>query len=190
MYHKISLARQANYGKGTKRMNVLILSDSHGRTSKILQAIEAQPSSPDAIVFLGDGLRDIAYCELDGIPLYAVCGNCDFYSIYGEVRGENEIIADLGGKRVMMTHGNDYGVKSGLGTIVAAASRKDVDIVLFGHTHEPLEKYLPEGESEYGITLKKSLYLFNPGSIGGYDASFGVLNIDKRGQILLSHGRA
>ena len=153
MYHKISLASQANYGKGTKRMNVLILSDSHGRTSKILQAIEAQPSPPDAIVFLGDGLRDMAYCDLDGIPLYAICGNCDFYSIYGEVRGENEIIADVGGKRVMMTHGNDYGVKSGLGTIVAAASRKDVDIVLFGHTHEPLERYISTEQNQICIMI-------------------------------------
>jgi len=191
MYHKIPLARQAKLWKGNATyMTLLIFSDSHGRTSKILQALEAQPSRPDAIVFLGDGLRDMAYCELDDIPLYAVCGNCDFYSLYGTVRGKDEIIADIGGKRVMMTHGNDYGVKSGLRAIVAAAVRKDVDIVLFGHTHEPLEKFIPEGESEYGITLKKPLYLFNPGSIGGYEASFGVLSIDRNGRVILSHGQA
>ncbi|MBQ8410034.1 MAG: YfcE family phosphodiesterase [Clostridia bacterium] len=169
-------------------MDILVFSDSHGRTSKLLEAFERQVKRPDAIVFLGDGLRDVAYCDFGDIPLYAVCGNCDFYSVYGGVRGEDEILITLGGKRIMMTHGHDYGVKSSLGRLVASAVRKDADIVLFGHTHMPLEKHLPAGESEFGITLEKPLDLFNPGSIGGYDSDFGCVTINGQGRVMLSHG--
>lgn len=170
-------------------MNILVFSDSHGRTSKILEAFEKQIKKPDAIVFLGDGLRDLSYCDfIERIPVYAVCGNCDFYSVYGGVRGEDEILITLGGKRILMTHGHDYGVKHSLGGLVSAAVRKEADIVLFGHTHVPLEKCLPTGECEYGIRLPKPLYLMNPGSIGGYDGSFGCMEIDRHGNVILSHG--
>ena len=88
----------------------------------------------------------------------------------------------------MMTHGDLYGVKSGLGRLVKAADDKDVDIVLFGHTHLPLSVYLPEGDESFGFALRKPLYLFNPGSIGGYERSFGCVTIDPRGGVLTSHG--
>ena len=174
--------------KDSRHMNLLVLSDSHGRTSRILEAIDRQVRRPDAIIFLGDGLRDMAYCELNGIPLYAVCGNCDFHTVYGGVCGEEEILITLGDKRILMTHGHEYGVKSSLARLVASAVRRDVDLVLFGHTHIPLERCIPEGMNEFGIEQKKPLYLLNPGSVGGYDGSFGSVEIDKGGNILLSHG--
>ena len=95
----------------------------------------------------------------------------------------------LGGKRILMAHGHEYGVKSSLARIVASAVSRDVDIVLFGHTHEPQELYLPEGENQFGITQKKPLYLLNPGSIGGYDGTWGCVSIDRSGRVLMSHGR-
>ena len=169
-------------------MDILVVSDSHGRTSRILEAFERQIKKPDAIVFLGDGLRDVAYCDFGDVPLFAVCGNCDLYSSFGGVRGEDEILITLGGKRIMMTHGHEYGVKNGLGRLVMAALRKGADVVLFGHTHSPVEICLPAGETDFGINLEKPMYLMNPGSVGGYDASWGLLTIDNRGSVLLSHG--
>ncbi len=168
-------------------MHLLILSDSHGRTSMILEAYRKQIKKPDAVVFLGDGLRDLAYADLD-LPIYAACGNCDFYSYAGNVRAEDEILITLGGKRILMTHGHLYHVKSSLARLVMTAVKKDVDLVLFGHTHIALEKYLPAGETEYGITLNKPLCLFNPGSVGGYEGSFGTVDVSEKG-IVMSHGR-
>ena len=55
----------------------------------------------------------------------------------------------------------------------------NADIVLFGHTHERLEKYIPTDDGGF--------YLFNPGSIGGFKPSYGIINIADSG-ILLSHG--
>ncbi len=167
-------------------MNLLVLSDSHGRTSRILEALSRQVQRPDAVVFLGDGLRDLAYADLV-LPIYAVAGNCDVYTAFAGLRAEEEILVSLEGKRIMMTHGDAYGVKSGLGRLIMAAKRKEVDIVLFGHTHVALEQYLPAGDTDYGITLDKPIYLFNPGSIGGFDGSFGCLTVTQKG-VLLSHG--
>ncbi len=169
-------------------MNILVFSDSHGRGSNMLEALSRQIKRPDAIVFLGDGLRDLSYCEFGEIPVLAVSGNCDTFSFYGKENAEDEMVMTLGGKRIMMTHGDRYAVKSGLARIAMAADGKDVDIALFGHTHNPLAMYLDRDENELGIKLKKPLYLFNPGSIGGYDASFGCIELDGKGAVILSHG--
>ncbi len=167
-------------------MNFLVLSDSHGRTSKILEALSRQVQRPDAVLFLGDGLRDLAYAELD-LPIYAVAGNCDSFTAFAGLQAEEELCFSFEGKRIMMTHGDAYGVKSGLARLIMAAKRKDADIVLFGHTHIAFEKYIPVGDTGYGITLEKPMYLFNPGSIGGYESSFGNLTVTEKG-ILMSHG--
>lgn len=169
-------------------MNILVFSDSHGRGSNMLEALSRQIKKPDAVVFLGDGLRDLSYCDFGEIPIFAVSGNCDFYSFYGRGNADEEIVVSLGGKRIMMTHGDRYSVKQGLGRLIKAADEKGVDIVLFGHTHTPTEVYIPEGDSEWGVSLKKPLYLFNPGSIGGYEKSFGSLTVGKGGEVILSHG--
>ena len=168
-------------------MNLLVFSDSHGRGSNMLEALSRQIKKPDTIIFLGDGLHDVSYCEFGDIPLFAVCGNCDTFNFYGNGYAEDEIVMSLGGKKIMMTHGDLYGVKSGLCRLAKAADDKGVDIVLFGHTHSPLSLYFPEGDETFGFKLKKPLHLFNPGSVGGYEHSFGCVMIDNCG-VLMSHG--
>ena len=56
-------------------MRLLVLSDSHGRKNLLLEAVELHPEA-DAVIFLGDGERDIEFLkELHPeIKLYAVCG--------------------------------------------------------------------------------------------------------------------
>lgn len=163
------------------------MSDSHGGRDNIAQVMARQIKKPDAIVFLGDGLRDIAYSELGDIPLYCVCGNCDLYAgLFGEAV-EEELLFTLGGYKIMIAHGHRYGVKSGLGLLLSTAAKKGADIVLFGHTHKKTE-FVLQKDNEYGIALGKPLYVMNPGSVGSYCASWGSIEIDNRGRILLSHG--
>jgi predicted phosphodiesterase len=84
-----------------------------------------------------------------------------------------------------MLHGHTRGVKSGIGEAISAAVQRDADILLFGHTHQPLEKYIPVEDSTEGEILKKPLRVFNPGSLGS--GSFGLIDI--RGKdVLMSHG--
>ena len=168
-------------------MELLVMSDSHGAIKNIDEALSRQIKKPDAILFLGDGLRDIAYADIDGITLFAVCGNCDLYSLIRGIEVEEELVFTLGDKRIMMVHGHKYGVKSGLGYLLSAAASRDVDIVLYGHTHEKYEAVvLPD--NEYGIKTKKPIYVLNPGSIGDYRASWGNITVDPCGRILMSHG--
>ena len=158
-------------------MEILVFSDSHGRAGKIEEAIKLQVKKPDAIIFLGDGLRDIQGIESDGIPVLSVVGNCDVGSIFSHDAAEERCVI-LGDKRVFFTHGHRYGVKNTLMPLLSEAASREADIVLFGHTHEGVEGELCEN-NEYGIKLEKPLYIMNPGSIGTYPYSFGVITVDK-----------
>ena len=132
----------------------------------------------EAVFFLGDGLLDIEplFSKYKGVAWLSVCGNCEG----GVIRPG---ISDFGSvtlfeRKIIYTHGHRLGVKYGYETALEYARQNSADILLFGHTHRPLEKY------------SEGVYLFNPGSIsGGYGerASFGVMNISHRG-VLFSHG--
>lgn len=167
-------------------MEFLCLSDSHGRAKNIIEAFARQIKRPDGIIFLGDGLRDLSYCDFLDVPVYSVRGNCDSMLYPIELRSTEERILDFYGKKIMLTHGHKYDVKSGLSRLVYAAAEKNVDVVIFGHTHIPMEEYI---DSEDSDILNKPLYLMNPGSIGGFDGDFGVLTVTEKGDILLSHGK-
>ena len=169
-------------------MTLLILSDSHGHPDRIAEAIRRV--RPDGILFAGDGLRDLTYVELP-CPLWAVRGNCDWITspvIVGgcALEAEEELLVTLEGIRILLAHGHRYGVKGGLGAAIAQAQSQQADLLIYGHTHIPVELHLsPDNPSDYGV--QAPLTLFNPGSIGDRAASFGTLTI-RGGQMLLGHG--
>ena len=162
-------------------MDVLIFSDSHGRARNIEEAIGRQISAPDAVIFLGDGLRDLDRCDTGNSELYCVRGNCDTFSPFYD---EEEQLIMLGGVRIFIAHGHRYSVKSGYSVIAERAARRGADIVMFGHTHVPLSIRFEKGEKIGDTVTEKPLYLFNPGSIAeGY---FGTLTVNG-GAILLNN---
>ena len=138
-----------------------------------------------AIVFLGDGLRDLERIRVTGSDLYAVRGNCDWY---GYDSYPTELVIEQGGYRLFCTHGHLYSAKSGIGGLLRRAVELDVDAVLFGHTHEPFLETLEKGTVIGDHTLARRLYLFNPGSVGAWRGSFGTLSLTESG-MLFSHGR-
>ena len=167
-------------------MKLLVMSDSHGASMNITCALRAHPDA-DAAIFLGDGAADFMQ-RRDAYPsvaFIAVAGNCDIGvgAAYG-LRASEQMT--LEGRRIFCTHGHAYSVKGGVGQLVSAARSRGADIVLFGHTHTPLERYIPEDE-EGG-----ALYLVNPGSIGGRGedgrCTYAIVTIRDEG-ILISHGQ-
>jgi putative phosphoesterase len=163
-------------------MKALIFSDSHGNSRYMKKIIKM---SPDAqyVFFLGDGTSEIdELTELFPEKIfYAVKGNNDWsHSFFSQYK--DELVIELEGKRIFLTHGHNYRVKGGEQSLYYRALALGADVVLFGHTHTPCERYVGENEA---------LYMFNPGSIGIPDVrgnySFGCMSI-KDGQILLSHG--
>ena len=122
-------------------------------------------STPDAVIFLGDILEDTLDIRsvFPGLPLYTVAGNCDYsYDDVKEIR--------LGGKRFLLCHGHQFGVKMGLEKLYAEGVRRKVDVVLFGHTH-----------TQFAETRDGILYL-NPGSASGYGGfRYAEITVDEKG---------
>lgn len=149
-------------------MRILVISDSHGRTSKIEQAIEAQRDAKH-IFFLGDCVRDIEDYPFiyPDRTFHIVSGNCDYASTY-----KSEDIITLEGKRIFFTHGHHLYVKGGIGGLRQAALREGADIVLFGHTHIAIKEYAD------------GVYFVNPGSLCSARegrTSYAVIDIENNG---------
>jgi len=147
-------------------VKILVMSDSHGNESAVLNAVTLE--SPDMILHLGDHDRD---CEVIGeefpeIPLRSVRGNCDRSSV-----GLDTDEFTLSGKRFFMTHGHLFRVKTGVSSILNAAVSRGADILLFGHTH--IQKH----------SVKPEITLVNPGSIGMGGKTYAVLEL-KNGDVV------
>ena len=173
-------------------MTLLVLSDSHGRPDRIDEAIRRV--RPDGILFAGDGLRDLTRLEIpEGCPLWAVSGNCDWLSspliIGGNVfQPETEELITVEGVRILLTHGHRYDVKSGPTRAIYRAMELEADVLVYGHTHIPVEYRVSPHDPPVESGVQKPLTVFNPGSLGDRDGSFGTVTI-RGGQVLCGHGK-
>jgi len=153
---------------------LLILSDSHN-SPDVVQRILRDETDVDALIFLGDGLRDLeqGLTQHPRLRTYAVAGNCD----YGALEPLDGLAA-FDKTVVFYTHGHMYGVKYDLDTLAQAAAARGAEVALFGHTHIPL------AEQRGGV------FLFNPGSCGrcytGPD-TYGILTLDDGKVIAHAH---
>ena len=164
-------------------MTLLIVSDSHGRVDRLERLFEMH-KRVDALIFLGDGISDLARADVQKYPftVFAVKGNCD--SGLGGIialRAKEELTFTFDGVSFYAIHGHTKGVKSTLVNAMYAAEEKGADVLLFGHTHEPTDTFIPQGE----YNLNKPLHIFNPGSLKEY--SYGLCEI-RNGEFLFSHG--
>ncbi len=130
-------------------MLVLILSDSHGNIEPMRLA--AERTKPDAVIHLGDCWRDAAALQdrFPSLTFYQVAGNCDYTFLLPRTQA-----ITLAGHRIVLTHGDQQGVKGSLYGVEALAREEQAELLLFGHTHLPYCDH-------HGSTL-----LLNPGSIG------------------------
>jgi len=143
-------------------MKILVLSDSHGNISNMIQAVE--DASPRMIFHLGDCWRDAEklHDRFPQLPLEQVPGNCDFRSTEPV-----EKLLYVSDKRILLCHGHTYGVKQSLLTAGYAAEEQELDLFLFGHTHRPL------------VDRRGKTLFLNPGSIGDYARPcYGIVTIE------------
>lgn len=148
-------------------MRILVISDTHGDSNTLHRVILSQPKA-QVVIHLGDGADDMD----DERFLYPekmflqVRGNCDWGSALppvGQIQLEN--------RKIFYTHGNLYNVKYNLDEIKLAARLQKADILLFGHTHVPYTEF------------DKGLYVMNPGSLRGMDATCGILDLTPQGVV-------
>ena len=147
-------------------MKVLVLSDSHSGMSFARRCIDRV--KPNALIHLGDYYDDGQTLgeEYSWIPMYQVCGNCDFASLLPV----NELVT-LASTRIFCTHGHTELVKHGTQTLYSKARALGARIALYGHTHESVTDYCD------------GLYVMNPGS--ARYGEYGAIDITPSGIMLL-----
>lgn len=146
-------------------MKVLIVSDTHGRDSKLEEAVMRETPF-DMLIHCGDVEGREFYIEaLAECPCCIIAGNNDFFS---DLEREEEI--ELAGKKTLVTHGHYYGVSMDITGVLDEAKARDCQIVLFGHTHKPV------------IAEKDGILAVNPGSLSyprqeGRKPSYAVMEV-------------
>lgn len=148
-------------------MKLIVFSDSHGQSFGMRQAAKLHPNA-DCFLHLGDGNREFeSLCAELNLPHAAVRGNCDLFGLSSDLPMKQCL--DFGGCRVFLCHGHEYAVKYTDTDLIRAGVQCSADLIMFGHTHIPCEKYLAD-EGDHGI------YLFNPGSISTTH-TYGIVEI-------------
>lgn len=146
-------------------MRLLVVSDSHGKVERVIEAIEKNRHKIDRVCFLGDGIDDIKLCceMYPDIEIDYVLGNNDYYV---EGREEKEILCN--GKKILLTHGHLYEGIYGMQKLIARCKKENISAVFMGHTHRKREVYVED------------VLLLNPGSIGrpfDGEASYSIVDI-------------
>lgn len=106
---------------------VLIVSDSHGFTKELEVLRERHFQEVDLMIHCGDSQLMPDDKAIAGY--LTVMGNCDFggYPL--------ETIAEVSGRKIFVTHGHRYSVKTSLMSLKYKAEEVKADIVCFGHSH-------------------------------------------------------
>lgn len=135
------------------------MSDTHSDRAVITQVVNQNPDV-NAIFHCGDS--ELAYTASELQKAYKVRGNCDH-----DVNFPTEVEEEIEGKRIFMTHGHLFNVKSSLTALSYRAREVQADAVLFGHSHV------------LGVELVDGILYVNPGSLllprGRKEKSYAVI---------------
>lgn len=128
---------------------ILVVSDTHGDNTNLRKAIDNMGNDLYMMVHLGDMICSTSVIKgLVNCPVEMVRGNCDSHSGLQAAK-----LIDIAGHKTFITHGHIYGGKWGIGTMRDIAKENGAELVMFGHTHEPLIEKYPD------VTI------INPGSL-------------------------
>ncbi|MEL3912742.1 metallophosphoesterase [Treponema pedis] len=178
---------------------LLLLSDTHGDYSSVVNILKTYGKKADALLFSGDGLQDFLHIINNAIydtslreclpsAICLVSGNSD--SLRGILNLEaareissfqknpekillfkEELFLTACGTKILLTHGHEFFVDYEFNTIGSFAKQNNCSIAIYGHTHFPLVEKI------------NGIFLINPGSVsrprGGSKRSFALLTLKK-----------
>lgn len=177
---------------------ILVISDSHGASRILYNAIREKGPIVDALVLCGDSNDDLAYIIQKSAEdmYYGMClppviafvtGNNDSDSypiinpeifknphakMYTELKSPLSQTFKAAGKKIFVIHGHRHSLYSGYEAIIQATKKNEAQICLFGHTH-----------IAQSINLQDGITLLNPGSIARprncQPPTFAILNVSK-----------
>lgn len=144
---------------------VVIISDTHGNRRGI-EALFPVMEESDMIIHLGDTSQDGGFirAKFPG-KTYLINGNCDLTKL-----GEDELVLDIEGVKLLACHGHRYSVKYTSAKLVQRAKELGCKVALYGHTHSAFE-----GETD-------GVLLINPGTLSRYSKKsycYLIINGDK-----------
>ncbi|MBQ6152734.1 MAG: metallophosphoesterase [Ruminococcus sp.] len=148
-------------------MKIIVISDNHGMLRNPRMILKKHPDA-EIVVHCGDSQESIEDLMAD-FPQFRyvnVRGNCDFDAFLADYE-----IFTVEGVRFFVTHGHRYNVKFGLNRLMYAAEENNIQVVLFGHTHSPMNEYI------------NGVYYINPGAVSGYRGTYALIEV-KDGQVL------
>ena len=149
-------------------MRIGVISDTHGDQATIRQVVKLLTNA-DMWLHAGDCSQDVEYLKsLVAVPVIAVRGNCDGYTTTSKI----DEFVEVGNHKIWLTHGHCYGVKQGVQDLERWGKQHKVVSVIYGHTHVP-DNHWCDG-----------ILIFNPGSAYGSYATYGILDIDDKGQVV------
>lgn len=151
---------------------VLVVSDTHipVAASTLPSQILKEAEQSDLCLHAGDLIDYGVFTQLSKLTnVYAVCGNMDTEEVRRKLPPQQ--IVEIEGIKIALIHGR--GAPYDLINLVNRIFQKEIaniDIFIFGHSHQPLDK-----------VLKGKIY-FNPGSptdkiFAPYN-SYGILEIE------------
>ncbi|MDR1664431.1 MAG: metallophosphatase family protein [Clostridiales bacterium] len=153
-------------------MNILIVSDTHRDTAPLKSLLETYKNQITTVIHLGDHASDLLrfQSEYPQFEMHAVGGNCDLGT--GE---EKEKTLTVSGAKILLLHGDRFGVKLSTNRLVYYAQEKEVSACLYGHTHK-------QALFEMGPIL-----FMNPGSLTrpnpGERPGYGLLSVSDAGVV-------
>jgi len=148
-------------------MKILIISDTHGQHRTLDYVIEKEEPI-DMLIHCGDLEGGEHYLDaFINCPIHMVKGNNDFFS--DVIREE---VFEVAGWKILLCHGHSYFVSLDYNRIKEEGRNRNVDIVMFGHTHKP---YLEEEDD---------LTILNPGSLSqprqeGHQPSYIIMTVQE-----------
>jgi len=130
-------------------MKILVISDTHGDVRAAANILRNEKDT-DIIIHLGDYFRDAQKLSemFPDVRFEFVYGNSDI--MIGVTPAEK--LLKYENKTIFITHGHRYSVKWGVEKLRKKAAEEEIDLILFGHTHEAY------------LERTKGYILLNPGS--------------------------
>ena len=151
-------------------MKILVVSDTHGHDENLMRVLQREWPI-DALIHCGDleGSEDYIP-EAVECPCFFVRGNNDFFSDLPK-----EEVFSLENYRIMVTHGHMHGVSLSTCQLEEEARSRQVQVVMFGHTHRPV------------VVREKGITIVNPGSLTyprqeGRSPSYILMETDRKGE--------
>lgn len=151
-------------------MKILIVSDTHGSLENFDRVLE-EVGKIDLLIHMGDVENDEDYIEAAvECPVHMVAGNNDFFTFLPE---EKEI--RIGKYNILLTHGHNYCVSVNTRMLKREGKERNMDIVMYGHTHKP------------DIDYEGDIIAINPGSLSyprqeGRRPTYIIMEINKDGE--------